>query len=274
MINNSISTIASVQNSLVKQIRKLHQPKYRQQQQLCLLEGTHLILEALSTHYPLTTVCGTLSWQTRHPQLWQQLQQYASRTEVVTEEVLKALATTVHPDGIVAIAPSKPPIPLSLPRSGLGLVLETVQDPGNLGTIIRSAAAAGVEGLWVSADSVDLDHPKVLRASVGAWFRLPMAVSPDLKTLVQQSRQRHVQVVATSAQADTTYWQIDWCRPSLVLLGNEGAGLSPELAALAHTSTSIPMSGGVESLNVALSAALIAYEAYRQKMIAVSHPIV
>lgn len=274
MINNSISTIASVQNSLVKQIRKLHQSKYRQQQQLCLLEGTHLILEALSTHYPLTTVCGTLSWQTRHPQLWQQLQQYASRTEVVTEEVLKALATTVHPDGIVAIAPSKPAIPLSLPRSGLGLVLETVQDPGNLGTIIRSAAAAGVEGLWVSADSVDLDNPKVLRASVGAWFRLPMAVSPDLKTLVQQSRQRHVQVVATSAQADTTYWQIDWCRPSLVLLGNEGAGLSPELAALAHTSTSIPMSGGVESLNVALSAALIAYEAYRQKMIAVSHPIV
>jgi RNA methyltransferase, TrmH family len=258
--------LTSIQNSLVKQIRKLHQTKYRQQQQLCLLEGTHLIAEALATNYPLITICCTTSWQTRYPELWQQLDQQTSRTEVVSEEVLKALATTVHPDGIVAIAPSRPTVPLMLPHSGLGFALETVQDPGNLGTIIRTATAAGVEGLWVSADSADLDHPKVLRASAGAWFRLPMAVSPDLKSLVQQCRQGGVQVVATSAKADTTYWQIDWCRPSIVLLGNEGAGLSPELSALADRSTRIPMSGGVESLNVALSAALIAYEANRQRI--------
>jgi RNA methyltransferase, TrmH family len=258
--------LTSIQNSLVKQIRKLHQTKYRQQQQLCLLEGTHLIAEALGINYPLITICCTTSWQTRYPELWQQLDQNPYRTEVVSEEVLKALATTVNPDGIVAIAPSRPTTPLMLPHSGLGFALETVQDPGNLGTIIRTATAAGVEGLWVSADSADLDHPKVLRASAGAWFRLPMAVSPDLKSLVQQCRQQGVQVVATSAKADTTYWQIDWCRPSIVLLGNEGAGLSPELAALADRSTRIPMTGGVESLNVALSAALIAYEANRQRI--------
>jgi RNA methyltransferase, TrmH family len=258
--------LTSVQNPVVKQIRKLHQTKYRQQQQLCLLEGTHLIAEALSANYPLAIVCYTLSWQTRYPELWQHIDRQVSQTQIVSEEVLKALATTVNPDGIVASAPSKPALPLRLPHSGIGFALETVQDPGNLGTIIRTAAAAGVEGLWVSADSADLDHPKVLRASAGAWFRLPMAVSPDLKSLVQQCRQQGVQVVATSAKADTTYWQIDWCRPSIVLLGNEGAGLSPELAALADRSTHIPMTGGVESLNVALSAALIAYEANRQRI--------
>jgi RNA methyltransferase, TrmH family len=258
--------LTSIQNQLVKQIRKLHQTKYRQQQQLCLLEGTHLITEALSANYPLATVCYTSSWQSRYPELWQQIAQQVSQTDLVSEEVLKALATTINPDGIVAIAPSKPTFPLMIPHSRLGFALETVQDPGNLGTIIRTAAAADVEGLWVSADSTDLDHPKVLRASAGAWFRLPMTVSPDLKSLVRQCRQQQVQVVATSAQADTTYWEIDWCRPSLVLLGNEGAGLSPELAALADRSTSIPMTSGVESLNVALSAALIAYEAYRQRM--------
>lgn len=258
--------LTSIQNPLVKQIRKLHQTKYRQKQQLCLLEGTHLIAEALATNYPLSTICCTLSWQVRYPQLWQQIDQNTSRTEVVSEDVLKALATTVNPDGILAIAPRKPALPLMLPHSGLGFALETVQDPGNLGTIIRTAAAAGVEGLWVSADSTDLDHPKVLRASAGAWFRLPMTVSPDLKSLIQQCQQQNVHVVATSAQADATYWEIDWCRPSMVLLGNEGAGLSPELVELADRSTRIPMTGGVESLNVALSAALIAYEAYRQRM--------
>ncbi|MGB7056352.1 MAG: RNA methyltransferase [Geitlerinemataceae cyanobacterium] len=257
--------IASIQNSLIKTIRKLHQTKYRQQQQLCLLEGTHLITEALASNYPLITVCYTHSWQNRYRELWQHIEQQASRAEVVSEDVLKAIATTVNPDGIVAVAPGKPGSPLMLPHSGLGFALETVQDPGNLGTIIRTAAAAGVEGLWVSADSTDLDHPKVLRASAGAWFRLPMAVSPNLPDLVRQCRGQGIQVVATSAQADTTYWQIDWCRPSLVLLGNEGAGLSPELAAQADRSTSIPMAGRVESLNVALCAALIAYEACRQR---------
>lgn len=256
--------IASLQNALVKKIRKLHQTKYRHQEQLCLLEGTHLVAEAIATNYPLVTVCCTPSWQARYPQVWEQIHQQADLPTIVTDSVMNALATTVQPDGIVAVAPRKPAIPLSLPQTGLGLALETVRDPGNLGTIVRSAAAAGVEGLWVSADSADLDHPKVLRASAGAWFRLPMTVSPDLQEVASQCRQQGIPVFATSAQADKTYWEIDWCRPSLVLLGNEGAGLSPELVALADRSIRIPMTNEMESLNVALSAALIAYEAYRQ----------
>jgi TrmH family RNA methyltransferase len=145
------------------------------------------------------------------------------------------------------------------------LVLETVQDPGNLGTIIRTASAVGASGLWLSEDSVDLDNPKVLRASAGQWFRLPTAVSPDLKATVQQSKQVGMQVVATQPTADLTYWEVDWHKPSLLLLGNEGAGLSAELANIADLHVKIPLNPNVESLNVAITAALILYEAQRQK---------
>ncbi|MFM6280120.1 MAG: TrmH family RNA methyltransferase, partial [Dolichospermum sp.] len=108
-------------------------------------------------------------------------------------EVLAAMATTVNPDGIVAIA-QRIIQPRKIPATGLVLALETVQDPGNLGTMIRTASAAGASGLWLSADSVDLDHPKVLRASAGQWFRLNMAVSQDLKATIQESHQAGMQI--------------------------------------------------------------------------------
>lgn len=256
--------LTSLQNPLVKQLRKLHRGKERREQQLFLLEGTHLVEEALSVGLSLVTVCHTLEWQARYPHLWQQAQQRAQRTEAVSPDVLEAIATTVHPDGVVATAERvvarSPEHPISL-----GIALETVQDPGNLGTLIRTAAAAGVDGLWLSADSVDLDHPKVLRATAGQWFRLPMAVSTNLRSDIAACQASGVQVLATLPTAPLTYWEIDLKRPTLLLLGNEGAGLSPELAAMADTQIKIPLAAGVESLNVAIAAAVILYEAQRQR---------
>ncbi len=259
--------IASTQNPLVKQIRKLHQAKHRHQQQLFLLEGTHTLEAACESEYPLVCVCHTVRWAQNHPELWQQASQHAQRTVEVTPEVLKAISTTVHPEGVVATAPRRLNPSPAFPFSGIGLALETLQDPGNLGTIVRTATAAGVDRLWASADSVDFDHPKVLRASVGAWFRLPMAVSPDLTTLVRECRQQQIQVVAACAGGTQNYWQVDWCRPTLILLGNEGAGLSSELVALAQQQVRIPLAPGVESLNVAVATALMVYEAYRQRSV-------
>ena len=152
-----------------------------------------------------------------------------------------------------------------LPFTGISLALETLQDPGNLGTIIRTAAAAGASGLWLSEDCVDLDNPKVLRASAGQWFRLPMAVSTDLTATVREYQQAGMQVVATLPTATMTYWEVDWQRPTLIVLGNEGAGLSAEVAGLTDLQVRIPLSSGVESLNVAIAAALLLYEAKRQK---------
>jgi TrmH family RNA methyltransferase len=261
--------LTSLQNSLVKQIRKLHSTKERQKQQLFLLEGTHLLEEACAVNYPIVTVCCTPEWQTAHPALWEEACRQCDRVEIVSEEVLKAIATTVNPDGVVATA-QRDDRQTQVPFTGLVLALETVQDPGNLGTMIRTAAAAGASGLWISGDSVDLDNPKVLRASAGQWFRLATAVSDDLRATVQQSQEAGMQVVATLPTANLTYWEVDWQKPSLILLGNEGAGLSADLAAMADKQVKIPLSPEVESLNVAIAAALMLYEAQRQQQLKVT----
>ena len=259
--------ISSRQNPLVKKIRKLHGAKGRHQQNQCLLEGTHLVEVAAEVHYPLLIVCATPEWIHHYPKLWQHLNELANKCQIVSPGVMEAIATTVNPDGIVATAPRPHSDPQKMPQTGIVLGLETIQDPGNLGTIIRTAAAANAAGLWLSADSVDLDRPKVLRSSAGQWFRLPMAVSPDLITQVKQYQNQGWQIVATDADASLTYWELDYCQPTLILLGNEGSGLSPQLSRIADKKVRIPVNRGVESLNVAIAAALILYESQRQKVI-------
>ena len=256
--------LTSLQNPLVKQFRKLHSVKDRHKQQLFLLEGTHLLEEACAMNYPLVAMCCTPQWQKVNSQLWHLASSRCERAEVVSGELLKAMATTVQPDGVIATA-----------RRGfrsqevqfvdLLLALETIQDPGNLGTMIRTAAAAGASGLLLSQDSVDLDNPKVLRASAGQWFRLPMATICDLETTVMQAKQAKMQIIATLPNSSLSYWDVNWRKPSLILLGNEGSGLSPRLAAASDVLVKIPLALGVESLNVAIAAALMLYEAQRQR---------
>ena len=271
------SILTSTKNPTIKRIRKLQRPKERKKQNLLLLEGNNLLVSALTNNFPLVTVFCTPKWRERHQHLIQDLEKKASEIQLVSPEVLVSIATTVNPDGVVAIAQrsfsaqNSASVPLNLggstERVELGLAVETLQDPGNLGTIIRTAVATDVDRLWLSQDSVDPDHPKVLRASVGEWFRLPMAVTPSLKDIVKEQKQQGVRVIATVPQSDFTYWQLDLTRPSLLLIGNEGAGLSSELMELADQQVSIPLVNEVESLNAAIATALILYEAQRQNQI-------
>ncbi|MGB6015979.1 MAG: RNA methyltransferase [Nodosilinea sp.] len=257
--------LTSLQNPLVKTIRKLHQAKARRSQAQFLLEGTHLIEEALAADYPLEIVCYTPVWEEAHSDLALSLKQRVERVERVSAPVLDGMATTQHPDGVVAIAPQvfRSPNPAI---QGIGLAVETLQDPGNLGTIIRTAVAAGAEGLWLSSDSVAPDHPRVLRASAGQWFRLPLAVVDDLNSVVTAWDQAGVQLVTTSSRATTDYWSVDFTKPTVIVLGNEGSGLSADLQHRATLQVRIPMAGAVESLNVGISAALLLYEARRQRL--------
>ncbi|MEO1621313.1 MAG: RNA methyltransferase, partial [Cyanobacteria bacterium J06632_3] len=250
--------LTSLQNPTVKQLRKLQQPRERRKQGVILLEGTNLIESASEMSYPLQTLCYTEAWQERHPHICSRAITQATQVELVSPEVLKSIASTVTPDGVVAIAPRRnvwnaaSSQPASSPS--LGVLMDRLQDPGNLGTIIRTAAAAGSDGLWVSHDSVDLGHPKVLRASAGQWFRLPMA-TVDVAQQVKQFTQSGVQVVATTATAEMDYWQLDLTQPTVFLMGNEGGGLSSALMESASQTVKIPVVPGVESLNVAVSTA-------------------
>jgi len=256
--------LTSLKNPWVKQLRKLHQAKYRRSQQQFLLEGTHLVQEAIATQYPLIAVCATPEWQAQYGDLWQQLQSHTERQELVSAAVLAAIATTVNPDGVVAIAALQAQAPtVAIPQ--FAIALETLQDPGNLGTVIRTAAAVGSDGLWLSDDNVDVTHPKVIRASAGQWFRVPKQVTPDLPAQLTRWKTQGCQVLATAVARSIPYWEIDFTQPTVLVLGNEGAGLSEATLATASQVISIPMNPAVESLNVGVAAAVILFEARRQR---------
>ena len=265
--------LTSLQNALVKQFRRLQSAKYRREEQLFLLEGTHLIQEAVAAGWPLATVCYTESWLAREAELLEQIISSSPsdlRCEVVSVEVLVAMATTVQPDGVVALAHAQTRDTLSI--QSLGLVLEDLQDPGNVGTILRTAAASGVEGILLGSGTADLANPKVLRASAGAWFRVLAARSDDLVGQVMDYRDRGFQVLATVPKADRDCWSVDYIQPTLILVGNEGAGLSETLIQAATLQVRIPLSAGVESLNAATATAVLLFEAKRQRTVALSVP--
>lgn len=264
--------LTSVQNPLIKQVRKLHNNKERHKQNLHLLEGTNLISVALEVNYPLVTVLATELWQRKHPLLWEKLQHQGERVETVSEEVMAKVATTVNPDGVVATGDRRSRtfgertsfIHTSNNNLQLGLVLDRIQDPGNLGTIIRSSVAMGVDFLWLSKDCVDLDNPKVMRASVGEWFKIRAKVEDDLLSLITNYKEKNYQIIATDLQGNITPWEVNLTQPTIILMGNESQGLSEDLKKLATHQVKIPLLNGVESLNVAIASSLILHERVRQ----------
>ncbi|MBM5796976.1 MAG: RNA methyltransferase [Cyanobacteria bacterium K_Offshore_0m_m2_072] len=266
--------ISSRRNPLVRQLRQLHTPAGRREAGLLLIEGTHLAQEVarlgLKPHHLL---CSE-AWQQRQPALMEALQaalgEQGQRLSV-SEEVLAAIATTEHPDGVLLTLPPPPAPPPQ--RVSFGLVLDGIQDPGNLGTLQRTALAAGIEQLWL-AGGADPHQPKVLRASAGAALELPCwrAERTAVAARVHEAAGRGLQVVAALPPAGNglPYWELDWTRPSLLLLGAEGPGLSPELLALATHRVGIPHSRAVESLNVAVAAAPLLLERTRQERMPVN----
>ncbi|MFQ3585432.1 MAG: RNA methyltransferase, partial [Cyanobacteriota bacterium] len=216
--------LTSPKNPWIRQLRQLQRSKGRREQGAFLVEGSHLIEEALQTGWPLQAICYTPDWGKSHAHLLENLPA-AVRLQPVSPEVMAALSTTETPEGGIAVATRQgipPPPPGSI---RLGLVVETLQDPGNLGSLIRVVAATGADGLWLSEDSVDPQNPKVLRASAGQWFRRPPWVQPNLPAWLQTCRQHGIRILAaTLSQPGNCYWDQDLTPPTLFLLGNEGAG--------------------------------------------------
>lgn len=268
--------ITSRRNPLVRRWRELHEARGRRDQGLLLLEGTHLLQEVLRLGLTPVQVLATEAWMVAHGQLLERLPA-GCHPLPVGEEVLEAVATTRHPDGVVLTLPlPEPPQAAVGPAAstgtastGLVLALDTVQDPGNLGTLMRTALAAGVEALWL-ADGADPHQPKVLRASAGAALALPLwrTSRQALAAQLERARAAGVQLVATQPPhgGAVPYWSLDWCRPTVLLLGSEGAGLAPELLALASHRVTIPHHPAVESLNVAVAAAPLLLERQRQQL--------
>lgn len=184
--------------------------------------------------------------------------------EIVADSVFDSMAETVTPQGVLAIV-KMPEYSLEdmIERAGTLVLLENLRDPGNLGTIIRTAEAAGVSGVILSKESVDIYNPKVIRSTMGAVYRVPFLYAEDFLTLLQRLREQDVRLLAAHLKGQKTFDKADYSGKVGILIGNEANGLSEEASELANEEVLIPMAGSVESLNAAIAAALLMYEAFR-----------
>lgn len=181
----------------------------------------------------------------------------------VSPTLLDALADTVTPQGILAVVPM-PEADASLARvADLVLVLDNVRDPGNLGTILRTSQAAGVQVVLLSEGCVDPFAPKVVRSAMGAQLHLPLLPDMDWPTIQQTLEGK--QCLLADMDAPITLWDVDWTLPTALIVGSEAFGAGEKARGMATASVRLPMAGDAESLNVAMATAILLYEAQRQR---------
>ena len=185
----------------------------------------------------------------------------------VSDAAFKAMSDTQTPQGVLAVVDAMEWDPEELlgGEAPLLILLEGLQDPGNLGTILRAGEGAGVTGVIMSRDTVDVYNPKVIRSTMGSVYRVPFMVSEDLRETLAQCRRRGIVSFAAHLSGTSDYDRRDYRGPSAFLIGNEAAGLSEELSEAADARVKIPMKGSVESLNAAVAASVFLYEAARQR---------
>jgi TrmH family RNA methyltransferase len=229
------------------------------------LEGVRLVEDALRRDIKPEAVLlrEGESWELNTP-----VANLGSQVPVFTVEqkLFDKTAFTDSPQGIIAIVP-RPAYSIKdifSAEPALLLIVDRLQDPGNLGTMIRSAAAAGASGTVLLPGTVDAANPKALRAAMGTYFSFPVVEAP-FDSILTGIRERGVRLVATSADADLPYDNFDWTVPTAVLIGNEATGVSAEAAQAADAVVSVPMSSDVESLNAAVAMSVIFFEAARQR---------
>ena len=197
--------------------------------------------------------------------------------EVVSDSIFRTISDTQTPQGILCLV-RMPEYHLEdllgncQPETGGAgrknthlLVLENIQDPGNLGTMIRAGEGAGVTGILMDRTTVDIFNPKTIRATMGALYRVPFYITPDLPETLRDLKQRGVTLYGAHLEGAVSYEEPDYRGHTGFLIGNEGNGLSPEIAELADIRIRIPMEGRTESLNAAVAAALLMYEVSRQR---------
>lgn len=255
--------ITSAQNGLLKHLAKiLSSAKYRREQRQTALEGVHLLQAFLdSGGVPLQVLLPET--RLNHPEICALIGRLpADGLYAAADKALAKISSLAEGADIIALI--EMPCDKSLPPTGDCVVLEQVQDPGNIGTILRSAAAAGVKQIVADKGCADIWSPKVLRAGMGAHFLLDIAVRADLSEWRQLYREA-VYATALDSRAVPLY-ALDLRRPAAWLFGNEGSGASPAALALADKSVLIPMAGATESLNVAMAATVCLFEQMRQRL--------
>ncbi|HUT31998.1 MAG TPA: RNA methyltransferase [Planctomycetota bacterium] len=259
--------LTSDANPRVKLARKLHLRRHRETEGLFLLEGPHLLEAALEAGAAVREVLCTAAFAEAHAALAERLDGAPWPVWEVSVALLGRLAATEEPQGVVAIAEllpdaAEPPLTPDL----LVLALEAVSDPGNVGSALRAAHAAGASCVVLGPGCCDRFNAKAVRASAGGLFAVPARSVEDLAGLLRRLRDGGAAIAVAEPRGATRCWEADLCGPTVLVVGSEAHGVSDAVRAEATDRVAIPMPGRAESLNAAAAAAILLYEALRQRL--------
>ena len=255
--------ITSSQNSKIKLVRALMgRAKERREANAFVVEGVRLVEEAVSGNWGFRFVLYDKSISERGKLLVESLKSKGNDVELVSENLMKALSETEAPQGILAaLQVSELPISQSL---NFVLIPDQIRDPGNLGTLLRTAAGTGVQAVLLSPETTDAFAPKVLRAGMGAHFRLPIQ-SIAWYQIEQICKSANLQIYLADMNGKSC-WETDLRQPLALIIGGEAEGASEEARGLATQKISIPMVGNVESLNAGIAGSVLMFEVVRQRL--------
>jgi TrmH family RNA methyltransferase len=260
-----VNSISSPNNALLKRIRGLHERKIREKTGMFLIEGPKAITEAFEKNVRLRDLVVSESF-------WKQEQSLLSGQDVdvvtiVDDKMIKELSTQTTPAGIIATAdmPTFEMDELFAGKPPLVVIAHAIQDPGNLGTIFRTALAASATGVILTHGTVDCFNPKVVRAAMGALFAMPTVRDVSLADAAAAVRHRGLRVVGCEPTAEISLFDADLSGPVAIVLGNEGQGFTASDLENVDEQVSIPMNPASESLNVAICGAIVLFNAVRQR---------
>lgn len=265
-MSDDSTIITSTANDSVKYVRSLHRRRYRHRERRFVVEGIRAVEEAVRAGVQPAFLFHTASiaQQARAGRLISAARTSGVRVEVVTPPVMEAMSDTVTPSGILAVLPMSECV-LCSPLTW-ALILDRLRDPGNLGTILRSASAVGVECVMTTKGTVDVYSPKVVRSGMGAHWALSLCADqpwPHIEPIL-----KGLQILLAVPSEGRPYWDVDWRQPTALIIGGEAAGASAEADRLATGRVTIPMREGTESLNAAVAASILLFEAARQRFAA------
>lgn len=259
-------TITSKDNETIKYLKKLKDKKYRDQENCYIIEGIKLIKEAIGENIKIKyiIVCDDCKQENGiDSELKYEIAKY--ECIYVSEKIFLSLTNVVNPQGILAVVEKGKNISKINYDEDLFLILDDIQDPGNMGTILRTADSINLKQIIVSKGSADCYNPKVVRSTMGAIFRINIIESEDLTKTIKEMKKNKIKIATTSLQTEKSIYDITYEKTAIVI-GNEANGVSNEVLELADEKIKIPMPGKTESLNASVATAVILYEATRQKI--------
>ena len=247
--------ISSKENEIIKEVKRLKEKKYRKEKYI--VEGIKMVEEAIDEHQNIELIVLK-----QDISLNVDLSDY--KTITVTENIFNMLSDVDTPQGVLAVIKKQDSKPID-EKADYIIALDGVQDPGNLGTILRTMDSANLTQIIVSQNTVDAYSPKVVRSTMGSIYRVNIVEVEDLKATLEDLSKKEFEIVVTSLDTDNSIYDVDY-QKKIVVIGNEANGVSDEIQEMANKRVKIPMLGKTESLNVSIATGIMIYEYVRQKL--------